>query len=303
MNLLKKIFEAKNINEKHKQITLFGIRMKIKRKNRTYVMLNDLSETERQILNLQRSMLRDVDRIIQNNVSTMFLHQKTFLPFRDCHKDKEIVIVASGPTAKYYTNPIEKAIHIGVNRSFQLETVDFNYIFIQDYSGPTKTYIEDLIAYRPETCQKFFGLTTEYENNWERVIPESLAVRAKALRYRTDWVKLPKFQPKFAYDISTQPLGCFGSIVFPALQFALWTNPKTIYLVGCDCTTAGYFNTDIKSPEFQPDKIKYAYEKFKNFAKVYYPDVKIISINPVGLRGLFDEDIYTSAYLKTYNNI
>lgn len=294
MNFLKKIFEAKNISDKHKRITLMGIKFKLKRKQyKTLNILNKISDSEDRILKLQRDFLRDINRTVQTSISTAMLHQKTFTPYRNLYQDKEIVIVASGPSAKYYTNPIKDAVHIGVNRSFQLESVDFNYIFIQDYSGPTKSYIEDLIAYKPNTCQKFFGLTTEYENNWERVIPESLAIRAKALRYRTDWIKLPRFQPKFAYDISTQPLGCFGSIVFPALQFALWTNPKTIYLVGCDCTTNGYFNSDIKSPEFNPNKIYNVYLKFRDFAEIYYPDVKIVSINPVGLKGLFHEDIYT----------
>lgn len=292
MKILKKIFEVKNINKTHKQITFMGFRFKLKRQQ------NEMSLILEKMMNTQTIFLRDMNRTVQTLVSTAMLHQKTFLPFKNCYQGKEIVIVASGPTAKYYNAPINGAIHIGVNRAFQLESVDFNHIFIQDYSGPTKTYIEDLIAYKPETCQKFFGLTTEYENSWERVIPESLAIRAKALRYRTDWVKIPRFQPKFAYDISTQPLGCFGSIVFPALQFALWTNPKTIYLVGCDCTSNGYFNTDTKSPEFNPDKVYNIYLKFRDFAKVYYPEVKIVSINPVGLRKVFDEDIYTELYMN-----
>ncbi len=298
MKILKKFFEIKNIDDKHKRITFMGIKFKIKRKSyKTISMLNTITDSEEKILKLQKVFLRDMNRAVQTTISTAMLHQKSFLKFKNCHVNEEIVIVASGPTAKYYTNPIKNAVHIGVNRSFQLESVDLDYIFVQDYSGPTKTYIEDLIAYKPQSCQKFFGLTTEYENQWERVIPESLAIRANALRYRTDWIKLPGFQSKFAYDISAQPLGCFGTVVFPALQFALWTNPKKIYLVGCDCTTSGYFNSNIASPEFNPEKIQKTYQMFKNFAKVYYPEIEIVSINPVGLKGVF-EDIYTESYFE-----
>jgi len=32
---------------------------------------------------------------------------------------------------------------------------------------------------------------------------------------------------------------------------------------------------------------------FKEIAKKYCPDTEIISINPVGLKGLFHKDIYT----------
>ena len=134
-------------------------------------------------------------------------------------------------------------------------------------------------------------MTTEWINDPERTIPESHAIKAKALRYRTDWVDIPGFQPQFAYDISTQPLGCFGSIVFPALQFALWTHPKRIYLVGCDCTTNGY-SYDKKDKNFLPvNTIIETYKKFKQFAQKYYPDVEIISINPVGLKGLFKDEV------------
>lgn len=290
MSFLKNIFELTNISEKHKQVTFLGIKLKFKRKDYEFKQLQKSLKT---ISNCQNVFLREANRINQTNLSTARLHEKTFARFKNIHAGEEIVIVASGPTAKYY-KPLPNAVHIAVNRSFILDNIDFKYLFIQDFSGPTPTYINDLCEYKKDTCQKFFGLTMEYDI-MHRVIPESYAIKANALRYRTDWAKISKFQPKFAYDLMSQPLGCFGSIVFPALQFALWTNPKTIYLVGCDCTTDGYFNSNVKSPEFKPDKIIEAYKKFKHFASVYYPDTKIVSINPRGLKGLF-EDVYTQNY-------
>lgn len=291
---LKNIFEVTNISSKHKQLKIFGIKLKLKRKDYEY---NQLEKSLKSIKDYQQRFLRDINRVNQTNLSTAQLHEKTFAKFKNIHAGEEIVVVASGPSAKYY-QPIPNAIHIAVNRSFILDNIDFKYLFIQDFSGPTTTYIDDLCKYKKDTCQKFFGLTVEY-NDMHKVIPESYAIKANALRYRTDWAKIHNFQPKFAYDLMTQPLGCFGSIVFPALQFALWTNPKTIYLVGCDCTNDGYFNTNTKSPEFKPNQITEAYKKFKHFASVYYPDTKIISINPRGLKGLF-EDIYTKNYEEEF---
>lgn len=230
-----------------------------------------------------------LNRLIQINLSTCFMHLQTFPRFKGIHEGRDIVLVASGVTGdKYY--PMKDAIHVGVNRSFQIGNyrIPMDYIFIQDYSGKTKEYIDELNNYRPE-CQKFYGLTTEWSYDPERTIPESHAIKAKALRYRTDWSKIEGFQPEFAYDISTQPLGCFGSIVFPALQFILWTHPKRIYLVGCDCTTSGYSYDKNDKNFLIPDKIVEAYKKFKSFAYKYYPDVEIISINPVGLKGIFKD--------------
>ena len=191
-----------------------------------------------------------LNRFNQLNLSTCFMHLQTFPKFKGCNMGQDIVLVASGPTASKYTGNkiIKEAKHIGVNRSFQINNyeIPMDYIFIQDYSGKTKEYIDDLDNYKTgKSCTKFYGLTTEWCYDPERTIPESHAIKAKALRYRTDWICQEGFEPQFTYDISTQPLGCFGSIVFPALQFALWTYPKRIYLVGCDCTTAGYaYNND-----------------------------------------------------------
>lgn len=86
-----------------------------------------------------------------------------------------------------------------------------------------------------------------------------------------------------------QPLGCFGTVVFPALQFALWTYPKRIYLVGCDCSLNGYAYNSAETNILYPDKLIQAYQEFKIFANKYYPDVEIISINPVGLKEIFND--------------
>lgn len=239
-----------------------------------------------QILNTENN----INRLIQNNISTAFLHQKTFQQFKGKHQNQEIVILATGPSAEKY-QPIKNAIHIGVNRAFQLNKADLDYVFIQDYSGKTPEYIDELDNYNKDKCIKFYGLTCEWLKNPNRVIPESHAIKANALRYRTDWSDIENFKSNFAYDILTQPLGCFGTIVFPALQFALWTYPKKIYLVGCDCNLSGYAYSKYETNYLLPDKLIQAYHEFKDFANQYYPDVEIISINPVGLKGLFN-DIY-----------
>jgi hypothetical protein len=250
--------------------------------------LNNLAKDYKIMANIDVVKL---NRLNQLNLSTCFMHLQTFPRFKGIHQGKDIYLIASGVTASTF-KPVANAIYIGVNRSFQINNyaIPMDYMFIQDYSGKTKEYIDDLDNYRPDKCQKFYGLTTEWSYIPERTIPESHAIKAKALRYRTDWVKVDGFEPQFTHDLSTQPLGCFGSIVFPALQFALWTYPKRIYLVGCDCTTAGYAYDKNDKNFLMPDRIKEAYVKFKAFANKYYPDVEIISINPVGLKGIFKEE-------------
>ena len=87
------------------------------------------------------------------------------------------------------------------------------------------------------------------------------------------------------------------------MQFILYTNPSKIYLVGIDCSSAGHFNQKQDTTEEHAKRMKdrgedlfqwadltqrFWYE-LKEFACQYYPGTEIISVNPVGLRGLFKD--------------
>ena len=124
------------------------------------------------------------------------------------------------------------------------------------------------------------------EEIWPKsVIPESKCINAE--RY---YVDAPFYRKHFTRDIANEPLGDSYSIVFPAMQFILWTNPKRIYIVGCDCNTSGHFN--LQKNNLNTEKVIDGWIKMKEFARIHYPDTEIISVNPKGLKGLF-KDITT----------
>lgn len=233
-----------------------------------------------------------INRIIEKKLSTMMMHQNTFSQFKNIHQGQDITILASGKTLQYF-KPINDSIYIGVNKSFSAQKAKLNYIFLQDFTGATSGYINEV---NKLNCIKFYGLTSENIEP-ERTIPESIRLCHNAYPYRTDWEDIPNFKTEFAYDLSTQSLGCGGTVVFPALQFALWTNPKRIYLVGVDTDNSGYFDSNNKNILY-PNRLIPLYQRFKLFAKQYYPYTEIISVNPVGLKGIF-EDIYTDEYLNS----
>lgn len=235
-----------------------------------------------------------INRLMEKKLSTMMMHQKTFLPFKNKHCGEDIVIMASGPTLKYF-KPLDNCVYIGVNKSFAAQKAPLDYLFIQDFSGATPGYIEKI---KSLDCIKFYGLTSE-DTFPERTIPEDIRLDAGACPYRADWENIPGFQTEFAYDLSVQSLGCGGTVVFPALQFALWTNPRRIYLVGADTSRSGYFDGNGKN-FLVPDRLLPLYRKFKDFARQYYPYTEIISINPVGLKGIF-KDVYTQEFLQNRN--
>jgi len=92
------------------------------------------------------------------------------------------------------------------------------------------------------------------------------------------------------------------SIVYSACQFALYAGFKKIYLVGCDCSNfhgSGnqyFLNNDSITPEYENDIQKSLitwWGKMFEFKNKEYPNSKIININPIGLKGKMDQDIYT----------
>ena len=243
------------------------------------------------IQTLCADLLEDISRIQQYNFSTFAMHQKAFPQFKGIYTGKDVVVVACGPTAKDY-KPIESAIHIGVNHAIYLENVQLDYFFLMDaYKARKDNEMPDYNNYRKGKCVKFYGITSFPMNNTTYVPSESDVIEAGAYRYRTDNLVAMRIENngQFLYDISTQPLTDCGSVVFSALQFALWTNPKRLYLVGCDCTATGHFNTSGNDKTGLPSDMRETYTKLKHFAQAFYPQTEIISINPVGLKGLFTD--------------
>ena len=230
------------------------------------------------------------------------LHNKVFPKFKNFYNNRDVVIIAGGPTVNDYV-PIEGAINIAVNRSFLYNKVSFDYLFIQDYQA-ILAFPNELkeFAANNKTTNIFYGYFTPEEDSY--LIPESIAIRDNAYRYyaRSRWLEREEvfpFKNDFSYDLSAQPLQCYGSIAFPAAQFALWTNPKRIYLVGCDCTTNGHFVKSNLKPkdELGVPFVIQGWKKFKNFANRYYPDTEIICVNPVGLKGVF-KDLYQNSNIE-----
>lgn len=230
------------------------------------------------------------------------LHQKVFPQFKNIHCNKDVVIVATGPTLKNY-KPIKDAVHIGVNRAFQAKNFKINYLFTIDWRV-VQDYVDELQNY---DCVKFCGQHSnpDFEVLSRELvschIPESVVHRLGAYRYYSN-----TFDNKIFNDISSCPLMDFGSAIFPAIHFALYTNPRKLYLVGCDCTLGGYWDgreQKIKNEWLMNTTIK-GYEKIKRFALAYYPETEIISVNPVNLRGMFkdlDQTKEECVYAKNNN--
>lgn len=222
--------------------------------------------------------------LIKRDAEATSLHSKTFSKYKNMFNGQDVVLVATGPTLKYFI-PIREAIYVGVNSAFLYDKVHLDFLFVQDYG--TKSYLEKAFEYR---TKKFYGILNKKP---EIIIPESVAIRHNAERYYTNYVMDPKINQDLdlVYDITSHPLTDYNSVVFSAIQFIMYANPKQLYLIGCDCNMLGQFNTQTPN-HLNLNCVKKGWQKTKEFADIYYPETKIISINPVGLKGLFN-DKYT----------
>jgi hypothetical protein len=232
-----------------------------------------------------------IDRKDPSFAKAEVLNKKAFAEYKNKYRNREIVLCAAGPSLNNYC-PIKDVIHVAVNRAILFDKIHFDYFFACDKRGidliiEGKDLKEEIKNY---DCIKFFGNQGGCE---EVEIPESYTSTFNCNRVEFNvWTR----RYEFTTNIEKFPLGNFTSIVFPTLQFILYTNPKKIYLVGCDGTGYGHFLEAIQ--EVYPQNTKDAvtivpreWRKFKNFARSCYPNVKLISINPIKLKNLFD-DVY-----------
>lgn len=228
------------------------------------------------------------------------IHKDTFGPYRGIHTGQEAVIVATGPSLSYY-EPIPDAIHIGVNSAFKWKKRHLDYLFLYDatWYGMDRAHrdcgfsIAEFNEYGADNnCVKFYGIAQPMMMQRMPTIrvPFADLVASGAKPYI---IEDPE-RHSVAYDLSYEPMGCFSSVAFSALQFALFTNVKRIYIVGADCGGA-YFHKSDRGPMLTCNSRTMIEDWvfFKEYIDLWCPEVEIVSVNPRGLRGLF-KDIYTT---------
>jgi len=283
--MLNKLFSIKSINAgSHVEYRVFGIKIRIKPFN----------------ISKQNFVSEAISREVTSALDVIELHRKTFPQFKTINKDNEVAIFGCGPTIQYYNNELNTK-NIALNKALFLDNIHFDYSFTQD-SNILKTCPGYLDKIKEKDCVKFIGkfLQPEYCFQMPEIATEK---EDNILRYYTNarnWLPAKDLQYHLFPNLESRPLADFSSVSFAALHFALYTHPKKIYLIGLDTSSGGQNFFDKCNGNYDTKHMIEGYKLMKKFASVYYPDVEIISVNPVGLRGLF-KDIYTKSYVD--NNI
>lgn len=255
--------------------------------NKVKVVYQDLD-------NLHQSLNQHLDNLRHIVLPSIQKHPEVFNIYKNIYKNKNIVLVATGPSCMKYV-PIENAIHVGVNSAYNLNKVHLDYLFIQDRFP---TILSDKKTIDNYSCKKFFGIHYMQPCNEpsSTISHDDLTDDISQYYFENLSLNISEINLMSA-DITTRPLMTWGSVSFCALEFILWTHPKKIYLVGCDNSILGHFDseTDKFSREIDINSaVQYTHEGWKilkKFDKKHYPDTEIISVNPVGLKGMF-KDLY-----------
>ncbi len=255
------------------------------------------------LLSYAKEQVMHVIHIIaeKNAMSTAgaMLNQKTFSQYKGICTGKDVVICGAGPTLQKY-QPIEGAVHIACNRAFLYDKVKYDFIFAQDWDG-IKMVSQELINYKGNNCVKLLARSFE----GEKTIPESYALQCNAKQFVTDsCIYSNGYKSHFVNDIDHRVIGGMPNVGLSVLQFALFLNPAKLYIVGCDMSGVHFSNKNQNNFEINREKkelISYwkkdreklimKWNEFKVFANTFYPETEIISVNPVGLKGLF-KDLY-----------
>jgi hypothetical protein len=228
-------------------------------------------------------------------------NEAAFGPYRDAFRGRDVVVVASGPTLAHY-EPIPGAVHIGVNSVISHPEIPLDFYFAHDFGGGggvprVLAQFED--GKVPQGCKLFFGLKATTPNGTIEA-SQSVTARVGATRYFAS----PSPSRNIHHDIRFHPLADFFTIVFSALNFALFTNARRIYLVGCDASYFGHFD-GTPQPETDEQVRSYlthrlvGYRRMREFARTFYPETEIVSVNPVNLAGLFTDEIMPDAEYRT----
>ena len=306
------IYKKENLAKKHK-LSILGIpiyKKKLHNKIKTYILgirvktklvadaikaLPTSTEIQEKIDTIYKRSATDLRfaYMIISSMQAISIHKDVYEKNNGSMIDKQAVLVGCGSTVKNY-NYIKGATHVGVNRAFKEKRINFDFLFAQD------SFPEGMDEINGYPCTKFYGYlpneTIREMGHIIRRISEVDYKKSNARRYIIEDVQ----NGHWANNLAIEPLGNFQGCCFSALQFICFCHPKTLYLVGFDCTDV--VNTELQTVALNSDVQMRSWKMFKKIAQTIYPDIEIISINPIGLKGLF-KDVYTKKYLEEHPEI
>ena len=211
-----------------------------------------------------------------SKTSTPF--NQVFKPFQNKHTNKEAILFATGPSLALYDGLEDDGsrLRVGVN-GIAKKNIELDYYFCGHVDTRSKQYLGKIADLQVRGA-KFGFITLDGING-----PQWLNLsKAKELGLKPYSLTT---EINFSLDISEY--ACVDHlIIFSAIQFLIYSGVKRIYLVGSDVTQLISDENHALDRDRNVARIKNIFAQLKNWAK---GKTEIVSINPVGLRGIFPE--------------
>ena len=298
IQLGKKVFTDISFNNRKKQLRIFGLRLFFYKKSIDYlsfslihipiirkktVQIDSESDTETKVYFLNFPILKKnvINNFIskepkitdpyqyafkyrQASVGISRYHDKLFTQFKCSCRENNLVIF--GPYADLdsdlsrYAKNNKNILCNGSIEHFKLIEPDF--IFADTYSKYDKSY--DFIN-SIQSSPVFLREVSSDINKENLHFFYSENRRIEDFEYIKD-------------DIEHFRLAYFGSIVHSAIHFAIYTEPKSIILIGCE---------DTVKAEDSDEMIISGYRKLKSLRDCFYPGISITSIDSELLNEIF----------------
>ena len=209
---------------------------------------------------------------------------KNLEKFKNIHANKTAMLFATGPSLNKFKEELiqEEVVCFGLNKIYSWPDIAKKLKYY--YFGSEYNTVEEHRQRVNNLCknQNLIKFASAYEDgrshkdiNRGNITPEQ-AIEIGAIPFENTLSHFTHNPSKYCTK--------GHSIVFPAMQHILFMGFRKIYLVGCD---GGYGNGKSSG---EPELVS-LWETFRKFKENAFPSVKIISVNPVSLAGMFDEDI------------
>lgn len=230
------------------------------------------------------------------------INHKYLEKFKNAFVGKTVVICGGGQSLSDYV-PIDGAIHIALNRSIFNKKIKYDYLFMQDDPN------EGLDVFCNYPCDKFYGIIT----NPDLI---NLSFNKASMQCGKGAVYHYELSPRFfdhnvdlyEFELDKYCLCDAQSVLFSALQFAVYAGFKKICLVGVDFSDTNY--------DMEKNTSKYANAVVTNlltFKKQLHEydesiDLNVIATtNPIILSefSLYNDPIITvtGIYTKSYESV
>ena len=228
------------------------------------VFINRTSKSSRSVIDKEVvKLINDRERAVIGKYYSLFS------AYKGLYRNSSCYIIGSGPSLLQFEAPVgNDSIYIAANYSGIVPSIRdrIDYAFIENARNRI-----DLVEQVSPTAHYFM-----YESYPDFPYSYDLWRHSDLSELGTD-----AYYHNFAGPSTT---------AFHCLFFALYCGFKTIYLVGCDCSSGNIYPAQYQT--YSCGCLVVGWKYIKTIVEQDYPGTEIVSVNPVGLEGVF-RDVFT----------